>query len=156
MNKAEFEGRLTRDVSLRTTGNGTPVAFYVLAVQSENGSGEAQTDFIPITTYGRQAECDAKYLHKGRAVRVEVRVRSWYDAAKKQGGFHFVASSVTYLGRSAQTGLPTPETDTAAEPAANDWAEIGALNAEFDRLAADVERRLQARGATNTQPTRER
>lgn len=146
MNSANFEGRLVRDVSLRTTSSGTPAAFYVLAVQTVHGDNHTETDFIPITTYGRQAEYDAKYLRKGRTVRVEARVRSWYDADKKQGGFHFIASSVTYLGRcqEAKPATGKAEADPAGQAKA-DWSELDAqLDADFERLTADIERRLQS------------
>lgn len=145
MNNANFEGRLVRDVSLRTTSSGTPAAFYVLAVQTVHGDNQSETDFIPITTYGRQAEYDAKYLRKGRTVRVEARVRSWYDADMKQGGFHFIASCVTYLGRcqEAKSAAGTAGDDSNAQAKA-DWSELDAqLDADFERLTADIERRLQ-------------
>ncbi len=112
-------GNLTRDPQLRYTASGKPVASFTVAVNgfytAPDGSKKESVDFIPVTTFGRQAENDSKYLKKGRKVAVKMRVRSWYDEAKKRGGFNFEAYEVMYLG--ASRGGDSESTGGSADPA---------------------------------------
>jgi single-strand DNA-binding protein len=106
INQFIIDGNLTRDVDLRQTSGGTAVAFYVVAVDREfNGKdGKAdEADYIPVTTYGRQAENDAKYLRKGHGVTVMGRIKSWSSSATGKRGFDFEAERVVYRGRPAST-----------------------------------------------------
>ena len=96
-------GNLVRDVELRHTPNGTPVAMFTVAVSNvfydRQGGRREETDYVPVTTFGKQAENDAKFLKKGYAVGVVGRIRSWYRADERKGGFNFEAGTVQYLGR---------------------------------------------------------
>ena len=64
-----------------------------------DGKKHEEADFVPVTTYGKQAENDAKFLKKGSAVAVIGRIRSWYQPNERKGGFNFEAERVQYLGR---------------------------------------------------------
>ena len=96
-------GNLTRDTELRYTASGVATATLAVAVNhvyfDRDGKKHEEADFIPVTTYGKQAENDAKYLKKGSAVAVTGRIRSWYKQSENKGGFNFEAERVQYLGR---------------------------------------------------------
>jgi len=98
-------GYLTRDPELRCLPGGRAMAIYTVAVNQYARDG-AQTyercDFIPITSYGQQAENDVRYLRKGQPVLVECAVHSWYDETKRKGGFNFEALKVRYLARASR------------------------------------------------------
>ena len=58
-NEFRIHGNLVNDVRRGRTGGGVTTAFYVVAVDHQFRSGDniqTTTDFIPITTYGKQAE----------------------------------------------------------------------------------------------------
>lgn len=102
-NEFRVHGNLVNDVRRGRTGGGVTTAFYVVAVDHRFRSGDeiqTTTDFIPITTYGKQAENDLKYLAKGKEVSILGRIRSWYDSAKQRGGFSFEPEpgGVRYIG----------------------------------------------------------
>ena len=102
-NEFRIHGNLVNDVRGGRTGGGVTTAFYVVAVDHKfrNSDGiQSTTDFIPITTYGKQAESDLKYLAKGKEVAVRGRIRSWYDSVKQKGGFCFEPDPgcVRYIG----------------------------------------------------------
>jgi len=117
-NEFRIHGKLVGDVSRGRTARGVTTAFYVVAVpcRCSDGDDQTTTDFIPITTYGKQAENDLRYLAKGREVVIKGRIRSWYDSVKKSGGFCFepVFGGVRYRGAPvarATTSSPVGEHD---------------------------------------------
>lgn len=102
-------GNLTKDPEIRTLADGRAVASYTLAVNQYASDGEQtyeRCDFIPITSYGPQAEHDAKFLCKGQEVLVECAVHSWYDEANRKGGFNFEAKKVHYGSRPRSPASP--------------------------------------------------
>ena len=116
INQFIIDGNVTKDVVLSFTSGGTPRAFYIVAVDNvfyEDGQKREKTDYIPVTTYGRQAENDAKYLKKGSGVTVMGSIRSWYNGDTKCGGFNFDADNVRYHGKRDRVPLSvesaTPE-----------------------------------------------
>lgn len=102
INQFIIDGNVTKDVVLSFTAGGTPKAFYIVAVDNvfyDEGQKREKTDYIPVTTYGRQAENDAKYLKKGSGVTVAGSIHSWYNGDNKCGGFNFDADNVKYHGK---------------------------------------------------------
>jgi len=73
INKAILTGRLTRDIELRRTNDGTPYTFFTLAVNNRRGQNE-QTDFVPCSAWAQVAELMEKYLRKGSLIGVEGKV----------------------------------------------------------------------------------
>ena len=67
MNKAILVGRLTRDAELRTTGSGTSVCSFTLAVNRrfKNADGNYDADFINCVPWRAQAEFISKHFKKG-------------------------------------------------------------------------------------------
>ncbi|MFN7570711.1 MAG: single-stranded DNA-binding protein [Betaproteobacteria bacterium] len=108
-----IDGNVTRDPELRYTTKGTPTTTYVVAVDRVFVDADQQkheeADFLPVTTYGRQAENDAKYLKRGAAVTVKGQIRSWYDPQAKRGGLRLEAETVVYQGRPGRAAAAMPK-----------------------------------------------
>jgi single-strand DNA-binding protein len=124
INNFTIIGNVTKDLELKYTAGGTATVTYTVAVDDvrydNTGTKQENCDFIPVTTYGKQAENDAKYLKKGTCVAVHGRIRSWYNPEQRKGGFNFEAIHVQYLGRpnggnrqaSAGAGAGNPDDDS--------------------------------------------
>ena len=101
LNKVILQGRLTDDVELRYTPEGTAVANFTLAVQRNfKQDGEYKADFIDIVVWRKRAENCANYLAKGRQVVVEGRwqQRSYTtDDGDKRYVDEVVANNVQFL-----------------------------------------------------------
>jgi single-strand DNA-binding protein len=101
LNNVILIGRLTKDVDLRYTPNGTAVASFTLAVSRDRKvEGQQDADFIGIVVWQKQAENCAEYIGKGSLVAVEGRlqVRSYDDKeGKKQYITELVAEKVKFL-----------------------------------------------------------
>ena len=95
MNKAILIGNLTRDPEVRTTGSGTTVCTFTIAVNRrfQNQAGERVSDFFNIVAWSQLGEFCGKYLSKGRKVSVigEIRNRS-YDA--KDGSKRYITEII--------------------------------------------------------------
>ena len=131
LNHFVITGNVTRDLELRFMPNGGAAVTYTVACNNvwydDDGNKHEECDFIPVSTMGKQAERDAKYLKKGSPVAVEGRIRSWWKAEERKGGFNFKATRVQYLGK--PDGM-------RAIPAGDE----GALAPEHDEWVRDYER----------------
>lgn len=78
INNVVVVGRLTRDVDLRYTNNGTAYASFTLAVDRpfKNQNGERETDFINCAMWRKPAENLANYTKKGSLIGVEGRIQT--------------------------------------------------------------------------------
>lgn len=66
-------GNTGRDVELRYTANGTPVANFSVAsntVRNTPNGQQKKTDWFNVSAFGKQAETLAKYLTKGSQILV--------------------------------------------------------------------------------------
>lgn len=123
MNKVILIGRLARDPEMRTTGSGTAVTRFTVAVSRpfSGQSGERGTDFIGCIAWRRQAENIAKYCTKGSQVAVEGRIQTGsYDGpdGTKRYTTDIVADNVTFLGSKGgndNANFNTTESFTQAE-----------------------------------------
>lgn len=72
VNSVVLCGRLVNDPELRTTGNGTSVASFRLAVDdSRRGpNGEKDTVFINVSVFGKSADNLVKFTRKGHMLGV--------------------------------------------------------------------------------------
>ena len=108
LNHIVLMGRLTKDPELRSTGTGTPVASFRLAVDRDFGNretGEKQADFIDVVAWRHTAEFVSKYFSKGRMAVVSGRLQSrdWTDRdGNKRTSYEIVADNV-YFGDSKNT-----------------------------------------------------
>lgn len=141
LNRVILMGRITHDLELKTTPNGTSVLSFSIAVErSYAKQGEdRQTDFINCVAWRQQAEFISKYFGKGRMIALEgsLRTRTYDD---KNGVKHYVtevyADNVSFTGEAKQ-GTQTVRAD-------------GYTDAEID----EIDRRaMAAQQASGTQPS---
>lgn len=81
-NQCTFAGFLTRDIEIRATQSGDPVANSGVAVNS-GSKDRPETMFIDVTVFGKTAEAFAKVCAKGTPVIVSGRLRQ--DQWEKDG-----------------------------------------------------------------------
>lgn len=123
LNKIILIGNLTADPELRYTPGGTARTRFSIAVnrQYKNASGQLQEEvtFIPIVTWGSQAENCANYLSKGRSVAVEGRLRidSFENAdGERKRVVEVIASTVQFLGGPSRSNdAPRPAASAPAD-----------------------------------------
>lgn len=112
LNHIVIMGRLTRDVDLRNTQSGVPVANFTLAVDRDYSSGEEkQTDFIDVVAWRHNAEFASKFFSKSRMAVVSGRLQiSKY--VDNDGNNRYKAEVVAdniYFGDSKKAGSTTSE-----------------------------------------------
>lgn len=84
-NRVIMLGNLTRDCELRYLPNGSAVCTTGIATnrkfKKSDGSQGEEVCFIDITFFGRTAEVANQYLHKGKKVMIEGRLKldQWTD-----------------------------------------------------------------------------
>jgi single-strand DNA-binding protein len=115
LNKIAIMGRLTKDVELRHTNNGTAVASFTLAVDRDFKSkdGNKETDFIDCVAWKNTADFVSNHFSKGRMAVVEGRLQSrkWTDKdGNKRTAYEIMVESI-YFGdsktESKTDGKPT-------------------------------------------------
>lgn len=133
INNFTIIGNLTKDPVLRQLPSKASTVTYVVAVNNtwydKEGKKQEECDFIPITTYGKQAENDAKFLKKGSCVAVSGRIRSWYKQAENKGGFNFEATAIQYLGKPNGAATAENHQDTPSHQS-DEWLD------EYNRNAS--------------------
>lgn len=93
LNKVMLIGRLGKDVELKYTQSGSPVANLSLATDEsytgQDGNKVQKTEWHRVIVYGKQAENCANFLHKGSMAFIEgsLATRKWQD---QQGQDRFV------------------------------------------------------------------
>lgn len=75
MNNVILIGRISSDLVLRATSNGTSVCNFSIAL-NEKSNGNERTDFINITTYGIFADSVSKYKKKGDLIALKGKLRN--------------------------------------------------------------------------------
>jgi len=97
MNVVALSGRLATDVEVRQVGEERTLATFRLAVDRAGDEGGA--GFFSVAAWGKQAELCGQYLHKGRRVGVEGRLRThaWAEDGKSRSSVEVVAARVHFL-----------------------------------------------------------
>lgn len=110
LNRATFNGRLTKDVELRyTETNKTPVARFTIAVdRTFKAEGQPEADYIPVVVWGKSAENCSKFIGKGRLVAVDgkIQTRKYEKDNVTHYVFELVAAEVHFLDRASKDGSP--------------------------------------------------
>ncbi len=111
INQVTLVGRLARDPDLKTTGEGVPRAWFVLAVPRaySGADGDREADFISIVAWRQLASTVAEHLTKGRLVGVAGRLR--VSDFEGQDGTHrstteVVADQVVFLDGPRKSAKP--------------------------------------------------
>lgn len=114
INTVIVSGRLTRDVELRYTGTGTPVASMSIAVdrvyRDSDNNWQTDTSFFRITAWARLAERSSETLSKGSPVIIEgtLQSRTWQDKDDNtRTSIEIVANRIQHLERE----IPQDTTD---------------------------------------------
>lgn len=127
MNKVVLIGRLTKDIEIRSTQTGKPVAAFSLAV--DRRGKDAGADFINCVAWNQTAEAMNRYLHKGSKIAVVGRIQTrTYDGRDgKRYVTEVIVNEVDFL-----------DTKTDSKPAEGQTAPASlASDDEFVELDAD-------------------
>jgi single-strand DNA-binding protein len=132
-NKITIVGNLGRDPELRYTPQGTPVCTFTMATndrrKDKNGEMQDQTTWFRITLWNRQAETASQYLHKGKSVYIEGRLRvdEYTDRdGKSRYTLEVTATDMQFIGsrqddqgqeRAASSSASTSGSTGPSEPA---------------------------------------
>ncbi|MCB2310676.1 single-stranded DNA-binding protein [Clostridium tagluense] len=78
MNKVVLVGRLTKDPTLIfAQGTGNAVCKFTVAVNRRfKKEGQPETDFLPVTVFGKTGEATANYMVKGSQVGISGSVQT--------------------------------------------------------------------------------
>lgn len=113
LNHITIMGRITKEIELRRTNDGTPVASFTLAVDRDfkGNNGEKETDFIDCVAWRQTGEFVEKYFSKGRMAVVSGRlqIRTWKDKDGNNRRTAEVVANNVYFGDSKR------ESDTPAD-----------------------------------------
>lgn len=116
LNQITVMGRLTKDPELRTTGGGSTVCSFTLAIDRDYGE-DKQTDFVPVVAWKKTAEFVSKYFSKGRMAcvtgRLQLRDYEDKDGIKRRVA-EIVANSV-YFADSKREADAAPADTAPAE-----------------------------------------
>jgi len=78
-NKVFLMGNLTRDVEVRHTSSNMAIGKFGIAVnrryKTQSGEQREETTFVDCDAFGRTAEVMSQYLHKGKPVFIEGRLK---------------------------------------------------------------------------------
>ena len=96
MNQVILTGRTTNNMEL--VGRERNVGKVSIAV---NGFNKEDTNFIPITCFGKTAENGSKYIYKGMLIAVEGRIsqNSYEKDGKTYNSIEVIADKIEYLDK---------------------------------------------------------
>ena len=101
LNQIILVGRLTRDITVNKSDNGTKVATITLAIPRsfKNSDGTYDTDFIDCVAFDSIAENTSEYCGKGDIVGVKGRVQSRVleKEDKKETVMDIICEKITFL-----------------------------------------------------------
>lgn len=107
MNNVSLVGRLTKQVELRYSPNGTPVSTFTIAV---NRMKKDEADFINCVCFKKTAENMANFTDKGSQVAVtgSIQTRNYEKDGRKIYVTEVIANQVTFLD-SKKSGGQAPK-----------------------------------------------
>lgn len=113
MNNCYFIGRVTKDIELRATKNGTNVCSISLALLKKSKNEEPT--FLNIIAFNMIALNCNSYVKKGYLIAIECYVKNnnWEDDnGNKHYDNQFIAKQVHFLSKSKNTSDATEESNT--------------------------------------------
>lgn len=127
INLTVFEGYLGSDAEVKTLGNGRSVVNYRIAHTRRFKGGDGQprdeTTWMTVVDWKPSASALAKYLTKGRSIKVIGRLQSREYEDKngnKRTSIEIVADDVL-LGTDTKNGAPLPAQAKGNAAPAYDW-----------------------------------
>lgn len=120
MNKIILKGRLSKDIDLRKTANGTDVISTSIAVNRKlkNEDGTYTADFFNLVAFGKLAEFINNYFSKGQEILIEGRLqnKSWEDQnGQKKYATEVIVESAEFCGSKKEAVDTTTEDYTTIE-----------------------------------------
>jgi len=103
MNSVQLIGRLTDDPEVNTTGGGTKITSFRLAVNSTRKDGHPL--FIKVIAFGKTGDNLTAYVPKGREVAVtgSLDLNEWTtDGGEKRSYIQVVATQVDFLRQAGE------------------------------------------------------
>lgn len=129
LNIVVIMGRLTADPELRTTGTGTSVCSFSVAVdRNYSSNGERQTDFINCVAWRQTAEFISRYFHKGSMIAIQgsLQQRQYTDKDGNKRTVHEVlVNNASFCGSKAESGTGTFSANQQQAPASFSNADAG-------------------------------
>ncbi|MDR3235442.1 MAG: single-stranded DNA-binding protein [Prevotellaceae bacterium] len=124
LNKVMLIGNVGKDPEVRHLESGVPVVTIPIATteryKDKNGEVKEQTEWHNVVFWRALAEFAEKYIHKGKQVYIEgrLRSRSWEDPnGQKRYATEIVADVVQLLGKRSDSEQPTTSDKPAASTA---------------------------------------
>lgn len=126
INRVNISGNLTRDPELRSTGGGTQVLSFGVAVNDrrrnqQTGEWEDVPNFVDCVVFGARAEPLSRYLSKGSKVAIEGKLRysSWETKeGQRRSKLEVVVDEVEFLSSRNQGAAPQQAYAAAPQQAA--------------------------------------
>lgn len=126
INRVLISGYLTRDIELKSTAGGTPVASFGVAVNDrrknpQTGEWEDYPNFVDCVMYGARTAI-ACYLHKGSKVAIEGKLRfsSWERDGQRRNKLEVVVDNIEFLSNNQQATRPPQPQTPVQEPVDDD------------------------------------
>lgn len=122
LNRTTLQGRLTRDVELRSTKSGAPVASFTIA-WSEKYKEQERKLFLPCVAWKSTAELLSRYFKKGSELVVEgaLTSRQWEDKnGNKRETVELTVDRVHFCGSKSDY----PRQESPAATGAADFSEV--------------------------------
>ncbi len=119
MNKVTLIGRVTKEIEVKYTSQGTAFASFSLAVdRKKDKDGNKQTDFIPCVAWSKLAEVIGQYVHKGNRLAVDGRLQSrqYESNGQKRTAYDVVVNDIDFLE-------PKSNQQGQQKPSQQDWDE---------------------------------
>lgn len=140
LNNINIQGRITKDIEIKTTQGGKKVASFCIACGQKVGQ-EERTSFIDCVAWEKRAEFIANYFSKGSMILLSGRLesRSYQDnAGNNRKVTEVVVNEVNFCGEKKQESqsnfqpVPVPAYSEAAHLAAEADAAEAAEALPFD------------------------
>lgn len=126
MNTVMLIGRLTKDIEIRSTQTGKPVASFSLAV--DRRGKDAGADFISCVAWNQTAEAMNRYLHKGSKIAVVGRLQTrTYDGRDgKRYVTEVIVNEVDFLDTKTDSKPAEKQTSPASLASDDEFVELDA------------------------------
>ena len=128
--KAIITGNLTRDPELRSTGSGTSVCSFSVAVnrvyRGADGENKEDVSYIDCSAWGKLGEMISNYAKKGSGVLVSGRLnqRSWEDKnGGKRSSVEIVVEDFNFVGGGSGKDGGSSYSSSAAQAPSTDTSE---------------------------------
>ena len=112
MNITVFTGNLGRDFDTTTTNSGMVIAKNSLGVRrdfKDKKTGEYETDWIPLTVFGKTAEIMSQHLSKGSKVEIvgKLQTNNYTDKdGNKRTSYDVIVNSFGFLDSNSDNQKP--------------------------------------------------